>query len=229
MNRYKIENFLIGSNSSEALKLISKLVKDGLNICVTGGLNAGKTTLMKSLLKYVDDLQAIKLFNPNDYNDLVPHFPEKNLIVAKDVKPREYYYNLGILVDPCIRTTCVFDELSSTERLRNYFTESLACGSGLFMTHEASNSHVLVNDLANRLLSSNLITDIDVALKLVLDYLAVNINLVKSPQKGIYLNRISLITPVSYDSKDFEVRDILTYDLDSNKYDIKLEVANIGG
>lgn len=217
MGKYNVMNFLRGSNSDEALQLIDSLVKENLNICVTGQLNTGKTNMLKSLLNHQDSTSVVRVIESSFYKDLASNFPNKAIIINNDLVVMKDLENLYSSFD---KVVVVLDEVDSKETLQYYLNQQEIPETNTLITHYGNSSTGLVYALTNEVMSHGLVTDLDTAHKLVLDNVKIDINVVRSENGIIYLNRISMINRLSYDSSDFEVRDMLKYDISKDRYDI---------
>lgn len=218
MNRYKIENFLIGQNNSEAFDIIESLVRDNLNICVTGSMGVGKTTMVKSLIKVVNVENNIVLPESPYHMELVSHYPERNIYVKKS----EDYGNEDVhnIYKRRGRTTVVMDELHEEGNLKEYFRQYLIPGTNTFVTHHAKTTLTLIQSLSNELVAKGFFNNIEAARRSVLNHLDVDIHLAKSDEGVIHLERISVIGPVSNELRDIQIKDVLRYNIETNKYDI---------
>lgn len=73
------ESFINSMGNSTILEFIIAAVKSNLNIMVVGGTGSGKTELMKFLVRYIRDDQAIIIAEDTPETRLKELYPEKNI------------------------------------------------------------------------------------------------------------------------------------------------------
>jgi pilus assembly protein CpaF len=190
---------LIRWRGAEIVKrILITLVKGEFNIFITGNPGGGKTTLVKTLVEYLDPSYEIRTVESEAELNLNNIYPDKNVHALIESASRDIY--------ECIEDTkkmntdvLIIGEVNS-ERLAGAAVQVSQSGSTMCMTTMHPNKTEQCFDyMRNGLVKYEGITDVHVAAKQVLDVFNFDVHQVRDTEGHRYIEYINEVVPVEYD------------------------------
>lgn len=232
------------TNANVTLLLLEYLVRGRVSICITGARRTGKTTLLASMIRYIDPRLPIKVIEENIELHLRDIYPTRNVISLKahNALTRESTERILKGTPEGVRVYgTVSDDALAADMLKAGETEALLT----LFTHYAASTEDLVTSLRDALITVKGYSK-GVAETKVTNVVNINIHLDKTTKGEFYISRISEIAPIAdfgpipeiddsnylrsqtlllqedlrrkYITKQYEVRDILKFDLSDYTY-----------
>lgn len=202
----------VSKNVDLPCEMINHLMT-GLATCgVTGTVGSGKITAMRSMIRYTDPKNILRVFADDAaYLKLDVAYPDRNVVIVGALaKPMDSLYST-VRPDTYIDIISeVFTDARATQMIK-YSKES---GSTLF-THIASTTKELVRSLKNSLCSKGVYTTNRLAEKRVANFLDCDIHLDYNEYGIRYIERI---TEIIWKADTLNTRDIIRYDLATDTY-----------
>lgn len=227
------------------VQLIEFLMRGQITCAVTGRQGSGKTTLMSSIIRYIDPRYTIRVLEMAPELYLRELYPTRNIlsvqetatVTAAELQDALKKSDAAVSIVGEVATDAVAARMIQMGQVASLFT---------IFSHHANTAKDLVLALRNSLVNSGAFNNMQVAEKQVLDVVKVDIHLDYTPDGKRYIERITEIVPLpegipypEYDPNDpvnsinritkeyyqrttdrigFYTRDILRYDLDTHTY-----------
>lgn len=179
-------------------KLLIDLVLGEFNLFITGNTGGGKTTLLKTLMEFLDPSYEIRTIESEAELNGNNIYPKKNVHALVESQSRDIYQ--------CIEDTkkmntdvMIIGEVNSP-RLAGAAVQSGQSGSTMCMTTMHLNStDKCFAYMRNALINEMGITDVRVASQQVIDTFNFDIRQVHDKDGNRYIEHISEVVPVEYD------------------------------
>lgn len=196
--RIDLDELITWDGCAIVKKILIALVKGEFNIYITGNTGGGKTTLIKSLVEYLDPSYEIRTVESEAELNLNNIYPDKNVHALVESEARDIY--------ECIKDTkkmntdvLIIGEVDSP-KLAGAVIQASQSGSAMTMT----TMHLMTTDkcfayMRNALVKEENITDVQVASHQVLDAFNFDVRQVHDTDGNRYIEHISEVVPVEYD------------------------------
>lgn len=227
------------------VQLIEFLMRGQITCAVTGRQGSGKTTLMSSIIRYIDPRYTIRVLEMAPELYLRELYPTRNIlsvqetatVTAAELQDALKKSDAAVSIVGEVATDAVAARMIQMGQVASLFT---------IFSHHANTAKDLVLALRNSLVNSGAFNNMQVAEKQVLDVVKVDIHLDYTPDGKRYIERITEIVPLpegipypEYDPNDpvnsinritkeyyqritdrigFYTHDILRYDLETHTY-----------
>lgn len=227
--------------------LIEYLMRGMITCAVTGRQGSGKTTMMSSIIRYIDPRYTLRILEMAPELYLRELYPSRNILSVQEtttVTPNELQDALkksdaAVSIVGEVATDAIAARMIQMGQVASLFT---------IFSHHANTAKDLVEALRNSLVNAGGFNNMVTAEKQVTDVVKVDIHLDYSPDGQRYVERITEIIPLSekqpypeYDREDgfnsmngitqeyyrrqtdretFITRDILRYDPLTRTYEI---------
>lgn len=227
------------------VQLIEFLMRGQITCAVTGRQGSGKTTLMSSIIRYIDPRYTIRVLEMAPELYLRELYPTRNIlsvqenatVTAAELQDALKKSDAAVSIVGEVATDTVAARMIQMGQVASLFT---------IFSHHANTAKDLVLALRNSLVNSGAFNNMQVAEKQVLDVVKVDIHLDYTPDGKRYIERITEIVPLpegipypEYDPNDpvnsinritkeyyqritdrigFYTHDILRYDLETHTY-----------
>ena len=228
-----------------AIKLIEFLMRGAITCAVTGRQGSGKTTMMSSIIRYIDPRYTIRILEmaPELYlRELYPtrnilSLQETNTVSAEDAQDALKKSDAAVSIVGEVATDSIAARMIQMGMTASIFT---------VFSHHANTPKDLVLTLRNSLVNDGGFSNMETAEKQVTDVVKVDIHLDYTPDGKRYIHRISEIVQLeegipypdydpnqptdsmneitkeyyqrSTDRVGFSSHTILEYDLDTHTY-----------
>lgn len=227
------------------VQLIEFLMRGQITCAVTGRQGSGKTTLMSSIIRYIDPRYTIRVLEMAPELYLRELYPTRNILSVQETATVTAAELQDALKKSDAAVSIVGEVATDTVAARMIQMGQVASLFTIF-SHHANTAKDLVLALRNSLVNSGAFNNMQVAEKQVLDVVKVDIHLDYTPDGKRYIERITEIVPLpegipypEYDPNDpvnsinritkeyyqritdrigFYTHDILRYDLETHTY-----------
>ena len=227
------------------IKLIEFLMRGCITCAVTGRQGSGKTTLMSSIIRYIDPRYTIRVLEMAPELYLREIYPTRNILSLQETATVSAAECQDALKKSDAAVSIVGEVATDSIAARMIQMGMTACIFTIF-SHHANTPKDLVLTLRNSLVNDGGFSEMGTAEKQVLDVVKCDIHLDYTPDGRRYIDRISEIVPIEeglqypeYDDNDpensinkitreyyqrstdrvnFTSRQIMHYDLPTNTY-----------
>lgn len=227
------------------VQLIEFLMRGMITCGVTGRQGSGKTTLMSSIIRYIDPRYTIRVLEMAPELYLRELYPTRNILSVQETTT----VTAAELQDALKKSDAavsIVGEVATDEVAARMIQMGQVASLFTIFSHHANTAKDLVLALRNSLVNSGAFNNMQVAEKQVLDVVKVDIHLDYTPDGKRYIERITEIVPLpegvpypEYDPNDpvnsmnkitrefyqrttdrvgFYTHDILRYDLETHTY-----------
>lgn len=227
------------------VQLIEFLMRGMITCAVTGRQGSGKTTLMSSIIRYIDPRYTIRVLEMAPELYLRELYPTRNILSVQETTT----VTAAELQDALKKSDAavsIVGEVATDEVAARMIQMGQVASLFTIFSHHANTAKDLVLALRNSLVNSGAFNNMQVAEKQVLDVVKVDIHLDYTPDGKRYIERITEIVPLpegvpypEYDPNDpvnsmnkitrefyqrttdrvgFYTHDILRYDLETHTY-----------
>lgn len=229
-------------NGDLPVELLEILMQSMVTCAVTGRQGSGKTTLMTSLISYIDPCYTIRTLEMAFEMYLRDTYPERNILAVQETAT----VPANVLQDTLKKTdgsVSIVGEVATDDVAARMIQMGQVASLFTLFSHHANTAEDLVLALRNSLVNAGGFSDMTTAERQVLDVLSVDIHLTASASGERYIERITeiialppgipypeytdsdsmnRITKEYYqrvtDRRSFFIRDIIAYDLDTHTY-----------
>ncbi|MCR5431633.1 MAG: CpaF/VirB11 family protein [Lachnospiraceae bacterium] len=220
-----IRTLLVHNGAEDVIEILTTLVRTEQSFCISGNTGGGKTTLLKSLVAYIDPLYSIRVVESSFELDLNNLYPERNIHMLQERGDFSIYD--AITATKKMDTDVLLIGEVNEPRVAGAFIQISQSGSRMAITtlhHESTKK--LIEYMRNALMCEFGITDAAVAEKQVVDSIGFDVHMVRDTQGRHYVERITRIIPLEASGPPFyELKDIIVFDPVRSCYVKKDEMA----
>lgn len=177
-----------------AICLLKWAIKCELNMIISGGMGTGKTTMLKSLVRYIDNMYPIRVYEKQFELNLNFTYPEKNIFAFQEAgnMTEQDCLNFG---KKTMGAVSIIGEIANKEQA-SYFIQSAYVASRFGLgTHHAETAESLIESISDNLLQAGIYSDKKDAVRAVVS--VINLDCHLSNIKGNrHIERISEIVPL---------------------------------
>lgn len=200
-----LDNFIRGENANKVINLTKLItVKSKQKTIITGEQGAGKTSLLKGLMKETDSFYTIRVSEDFFETHLRGIMPEENIITIQDIQdiPREKA--LTAFKRSNGNFTVVGEIAEDIDA--KYYVKVAQVSEITMACHHAPKFCNLIDSLTDSLMNEKMFNDENIAEKRVVNLIDFNIHLAKTPEGHRYIERITECIPIQDEpyNKDFE-------------------------
>lgn len=233
-----LPKLLIHDNAEPVIAFLRMIPKAELNFVVSGNTGGGKTTLVKSLVRYIDPGYCIRVVETSFELGINNLYPERNIHVLQE--RGEFTVYDAITATKKMDTDVLLIGEVNEPALAGAFIQVAQSGSRMAITtlhHETTES--LIEYMRNALISECGMNDMRLAERQVVDVLDLDIHMVHDTEGNHYIERITEILRTEEDeypdspdgaAKEFyrrmtdermyELRDIIVFDRERMRYKV---------
>ena len=195
-SRYlKIEDLIIDHNSNLPIQLMRWLIKGCQVIGITGEQGCGKTTLLKSLVQFIDQTYTLRIQELVFELSLRNLYPDRNIITFRETEGVSGQEGLDLQkkTDGVVN---ILGEVASAP-VAAWVVQLSQVGTKMTMfTNHATSTQKLIEYFRNSLLSTNLFHNEKIAEEQVIHTINFDIHMSKDRDGHRYIERITEIIPL---------------------------------
>lgn len=221
-----IQELITDEGSGKVIELMRWLIKGCQVIAVTGEQGCGKTTLLKSLIRFIDPSYTLRIQELVFETHLRRIYPDRNLITFQETAQvcGQEALDLQKKTDGVVN---ILGEVASAP-VASWVVQLSQVGTKMTMfTNHAMTTHKLVEYFRNSLLSMNQFHNEKIAEEQVVEAINFDIHMTKDRTGKRYIERITEILPVreEYDMEAYDLRTgikkYLNYATRRNHYELR--------
>lgn len=228
-----------------AVQLIKYIIQGEQTCAVTGRQGSGKTTLMSSIIRFIDPRYAIRVLEMAPELYLRELYPNRNILSFQETTT----VTADMLQDAQKKTNGVVSlvgEVATDKVAQNMVQMGMTASKFTIFSHHGNTPEDLVITLRNSLVNAGNFSNMETAEKQVIEVVRIDIHLEATAGGQRYIERISEIVPLSNstpypdidednlmkslveivkekafrqtDRLGFKTVEILGYDLETNTY-----------
>lgn len=190
----KIETLLIHENAGIVIELLKSITRGELNFVISGPMGGGKTTLLKSLVGFMNPQYTIRVAESSFELNINNVYPERNIHVMQE-RGDFSIYDIITGTKKMDTDILIVGEVNEPS-IAGAYVQVAQSGSRMAVTtlhHETTQK--LIEYLRNALVSELGINSVEVAEKQVVDILNFDIHMVHDIEGRFYIERITEIIP----------------------------------
>ena len=208
LEKIEIDKLIVDENSELCIDFIKYIVKGCQVIAITGSQGTGKTTLLMSLVSFINPTFNLRIQETAFELHLRKIYPNRNILTFKETLEISGQEGLD-LQKKTDGTVNILGEVA-TAPVASWMIQ-MAQVASLFtiFTHHAKTSYNLVKSLRNNLLQTGVFSNENIAEQQVAEVIRFDIHLSKSVDGHRYIERITEIIvnvepdyPIEYKSAD---------------------------
>lgn len=187
-----LPRLLIHDNAETVIAFLRMIPRAELNFVVSGNTGGGKTTLVKSLVRYIDPGYCIRVVETSFELGINNLYPERNIHVLQE--RGEFSVYDAITATKKMDTDVLLIGEVNEPALAGAFIQVAQSGSRMAITtlhHETTES--LIEYMRNALISECGMNDMRLAERQVVDVLDLDIHMVHDTEGNHYIERITEI------------------------------------
>ncbi len=190
----RAEELITDNNAKLPIELMKWLVKGCRVTAITGSQGTGKTTLLMSVIKYINPSFALRIQEMSFELQLRKLYPERNILTFRETTTisGQEGLNLQKKTDGVVN---ILGEVAEAGMAVLMIQMSQIASLFTLFTHHAKTTEHLVYSIRNNLLQTGAFTHEKIAEQQVLDVLNFDIHLNKSAMGHRYIERITEIVP----------------------------------
>lgn len=191
----KIQDLITDEGSEKVIELMRWLIKGCQVIGVTGEQGCGKTTLLKSLIRFIDPSYTLRIQELVFETHLRRIYPERNIITFQETAnvSGQEALDLQKKTDGVVN---ILGEVASAP-VASWVVQLSQVGTKMTMfTNHAMTTHKLIEYFRNALLSTNQFHNERIAEEQVVEAIHFDIHMTKDRTGKRYIERIVEIIPV---------------------------------
>ena len=212
----KIDTLITHKNGDVAIELLKLITGGELNFCISGPMGGGKTTLLKSLVGFMNPKYTIRVAESSFELNLNNVYPERNIHMMQE-RGDFTIYDIITGTKKMDTDILIVGEVNEP-KIAGAYVQVAQSGSRMAVTtlhHETTEK--LIEYLRNALVSEFGINDVKIAEKQVVDILNFDVHMVHDVEGNFYVERITEIIPVNRGSM-YELTDIIRFDKETMSY-----------
>ncbi|MBP5653430.1 MAG: Flp pilus assembly complex ATPase component TadA [Lachnospiraceae bacterium] len=221
----KIESLITDKNSDRVIALLKSIVKAECNFVISGNTGGGKTTLLKSLIGYINPSYTLRVIESSFELNINNLYPDRNVHVMQERGDFTIYD--AITASKKMDTDVLILGEVNEPKVAGAFIQVAQSGSRMAITtlhHETTQK--LIEYLRNALVCEFGLTDVHVAQKQVVDSVSFDVHMVHDVTGHHYIERITQIIPSQKDER-YELKDIVVFDTEKKMYRFVGEVSSV--
>jgi pilus assembly protein CpaF len=208
LEKIEINKLIIDKNSSLCVDFIKYIIKGCQVVAITGSQGTGKTTLLMSLVSFINPTYNLRIQEISFELHLRKIYPNRNILTFKETLEISGQEGLD-LQKKTDGTVNILGEVS-TAPVASWMIQ-MAQVASLFtiFTHHAKTSYNLVKSLRNNLLQTGIFSNENIAEQQVAEVIRFDIHLNKNIDGHRYIERITEIIinsesdyPIEYKNVD---------------------------
>lgn len=235
------------NNGMLAVQLLEFLMSGMVTTAVTGRQGSGKTTLMTSIIRYIDPRYTIRTLELAFEMYLRDLYPARNVLAVQET-PHVSATELQDTLKKTDGAVSIVGEVATDPVAMRMIQMAQVAALFTLFSHHAISTRDLVMAIRNSLVSAGGFSSMETAEKQVLDVLKIDVHMDYTPDGIRYIDRITEIIPLpqsvpypdynasehdksmgemtreyytrTTDRLSFTTRDILRYNLETNTYEI---------
>lgn len=195
----KIEELITDTNSYLPIQLMRWLIKGCQVIGITGEQGCGKTTLLKSLIQFIDQTYTLRIQELVFELNLRKLYPERNILTFRETDGVSGQEGLDLQkkTDGVVN---ILGEVASAP-VASWVVQLSQVGTKMTMfTNHAITTEKLIEYFRNSLLSTNLFHNEKIAEEQVIHTINFDIHMAKDGNGHRYIERITEIIPIERES-----------------------------
>lgn len=196
----KIQDLITDEGANHVIELMRWLIKGCQVIGVTGEQGCGKTTLLKSLIRFIDPSYTLRIQELVFETHLRRIYPERNIITFQETAnvSGQEALDLQKKTDGVVN---ILGEVASAP-VASWVVQLSQVGTKMTMfTNHAMTTHKLIEYFRNALLSTNQFHNERIAEEQVVEAINFDIHMTKDRTGKRYIQRIVEIIPVKEETK----------------------------
>lgn len=212
----RIDTLIIHKNGDTVIELLKLITGGELNFCISGPMGGGKTTLLKSLVGFMNPKYTIRVAESSFELNLNNVYPERNIHMMQE-RGDFTIYDIITGTKKMDTDILIVGEVNEP-KIAGAYVQVAQSGSRMAVTtlhHETTDK--LIEYLRNALVSELGINDVRIAEKQVVDILNFDIHMVHDVDGNFYIERITEIIPETTDNM-YRLSDIVRFDKDNMEY-----------
>ena len=190
----KIESLLVHKNSDMVISLLKLITKGEMNFCISGPMGGGKTTLLKSMVGFMNPGYTIRVAESSFELNLNNVYPERDIHMMQE-RGGFSIYDIITGTKKMDTDILIVGEVNEP-KIAGAYIQVAQSGSRMAVTtlhHETTDK--LIEYLRNALVAEFGINDVSIAEKQVVDILNFDIHMVHDCEGRFYIERITEIIP----------------------------------
>ena len=191
----KPEDLVADTNNTVPLTLLKWLIRGQRNIAITGSQNTGKTTLLKSLISYIDQTFNIRLQELAFELSLRYAYPHRNIVSLQETDDFSAQEGLN-LQKKTNGAVNIIGEVADAHQASYIVQTSMVASLFAMFTHHAKTAQALIEALGNNLLELKLYSNRDDAFSMAAKVVNIDCHLV-NVRGDRHIERITEIVPAS--------------------------------
>lgn len=212
------EDLISGNNAIIPLTLLKWLIKGQRNIGITGAQGTGKSTMLKSLIRFIDPAFSLRVQEITAELNLNYAYPNRNILAFQETESIKSQEGLN-LQKKSSGDVNIIGEVA--EAIQANFVVQTAMVASLFamFTHHAKTTYDYVMAIANNLLDPvcGIYREKKEAVEMAAKILHIDVHL--ENRKGIrYMERITQVIPVQETLYPSEINGNKTHESDELEY-----------
>ena len=212
----KIESLITDKNADRVIELLKSIVMAECNFVISGNTGGGKTTLLKSLIGYINPSYTLRVIESSFELNINNLYPDRNVHVMQERGDFTIYD--AITASKKMDTDVLILGEVNEPKVAGAFIQVAQSGSRMAITtlhHETTQK--LIEYLRNALVCEFGLTDVHVAQKQVIDSVSFDVHMVHDVAGHHYIERITQIIPAQKEDR-YELRDIVVFDTEKKEY-----------
>ncbi|MGM0380227.1 MAG: ATPase, T2SS/T4P/T4SS family, partial [Bacillota bacterium] len=192
IEKKEISELIVDTNNKLCINFLKWIIK-GLSVsAITGSQGVGKTTLLMSLIKFINPTFNLRIQEMAFELHLRKIYPYRNILTFKQTKDiaGQEGLNLQKKTDGSVN---ILGEVASAPVASWMIQMSQVASLFTIFTHHAKTSDHLIKSLRNNLLETKIFSNEKIATEQVADVIDYDIHLAKSQDGHRYIERISQI------------------------------------
>ena len=193
-NAKEIESLLVHKNSGQVINFLKLITMAEMNYCISGPMGGGKTTLLKSLVGFMNPGYTIRVAESSFELNLNNVYPERDIHMMQE-RGEFSIYDIITGTKKMDTDILIVGEVNEP-KIAGAYVQVAQSGSRMAVTtlhHETTEK--LIEYLRNALVSEFGISDVGIAEKQVVDILNFDIHMVHDVEGRFYIERITEIIP----------------------------------
>lgn len=177
------------------LKMIEFLIRGMVTCAVTGRQGSGKTTLMSSIIRYIDPRFTIRVLEMAPELYLRELYPSRNILSVQET-PTVTLTELQDALKKSDAAVSIVGEVATDAIAARMIQMGLVASLFTIFSHHANTARGLVQALRNSLVNAGGFSNMTTAERQVLEVVKVDIHLDYTPDGERYIERITEIIPL---------------------------------
>ena len=212
----RIDTLITHKNGNIVIELLKLITGGELNFCISGPMGGGKTTLLKSLVGFMNPKYAIRVAESSFELNLNNVYPERNIHMMQE-RGEFTIYDIITGTKKMDTDILIVGEVNEP-KIAGAYVQVAQSGSRMAVTtlhHETTEK--LIEYLRNALVSELGINDVRIAEKQVVDILNFDVHMVHDVDGNFYIERITEIIPESPETM-YRLSDIVRFNRETMSY-----------